>query len=253
MAFRSVPRPSSPPGAKASTECPSFTHSKWRSLIQTSHLRCSVIRMRHSPRAKIRRRSRRVTHHAQEPSIRTTYASPGLGQHHPLGTGGNQTKHRQKSQSTFQAGSQSYGTRHGSSQTMPNPAIMLLNTRTQRQYGQRSSRRTGSDNPLPPEPDQSTANHKAQSPRSTPTGARIQTHQNLFTLTKEQFWSSRSQTKHPNRAPPTFAGMATLGMEFGIPPYDKNSQVRPRTQGAALHPLGPGGPRPQSSQRPERR
>ena len=24
MAFRSVPRPSSPPGAKASTECPSF-------------------------------------------------------------------------------------------------------------------------------------------------------------------------------------------------------------------------------------
>ena len=32
MAFRSVPRPSSPPGAKASTECPSYTRYPGHSL-----------------------------------------------------------------------------------------------------------------------------------------------------------------------------------------------------------------------------
>ena len=129
-----------------------------RSLIQVgvTRFRRSTLALRHRDAPhhdKIRRRSRRFTHHAQEPSIRTTYASPGPDQHHPLGTGSNQTKHRQKSQSTFQAGSQSYGTRTVHHKP-PNPAIMLLNTQSQRQYGQRSSRRTGSDNPLPPEPDQ---------------------------------------------------------------------------------------------------
>ena len=43
MAFRSVPRPSSPPGAKASTECPS--HTRYMSIS-----------------------SRQQTHHAQKPS-----------------------------------------------------------------------------------------------------------------------------------------------------------------------------------------
>jgi hypothetical protein len=45
MTFRSVPRPSSPPGAKASTECPSHTQNHLRS-----------------------RRTEDITHHAQEPS-----------------------------------------------------------------------------------------------------------------------------------------------------------------------------------------
>jgi hypothetical protein len=45
MAFRSVPRPSSPPGAKASTECPS-----------------------HAPCVSARPKTNRISHHAQEPS-----------------------------------------------------------------------------------------------------------------------------------------------------------------------------------------
>ena len=52
MAFRSVPRPSSPPGAKASTECPSRAHT-----------------------AEPVRKTRQTPHHAREPA--THPGSPG--------------------------------------------------------------------------------------------------------------------------------------------------------------------------------
>ena len=55
MAFRSVPRPSSPPGAKASTECPSYARDH-----------------RTSPEAK-------PSHHVQEPSMGTPARSPVAG------------------------------------------------------------------------------------------------------------------------------------------------------------------------------
>ena len=59
MAFRSVPRPSSPPGAKASTECPSIVQS-----IHTYH---------NKTRQAFRLGSiLLLAHHAQEPSIGTT-------------------------------------------------------------------------------------------------------------------------------------------------------------------------------------
>ena len=51
MAYRSVPRPSSPPGAKASTECPF--------VVQFT-----------SPHIKTLNTSLCATHHKQEPSIR---------------------------------------------------------------------------------------------------------------------------------------------------------------------------------------
>ena len=58
MTFRSVPRPSSPPGAKASTECPSHTQNRWPRW--------------HSPVAV------NISHHAQEPS--TPRFNPNLYQ-----------------------------------------------------------------------------------------------------------------------------------------------------------------------------
>ena len=57
MAFRSVPRPSSPPGAKASTECPF--------VVQFS-----------SPHAKPLNTVSHATHHKQEPSIRFSSHPP---------------------------------------------------------------------------------------------------------------------------------------------------------------------------------
>ena len=66
MAFRSVPRPSSPPGAKASTECP------------------FVVQFPFSPQTGMIEQTRSVTHHAQEPFIRLLVPNP---QHRPpLGT-----------------------------------------------------------------------------------------------------------------------------------------------------------------------
>ncbi len=59
MAFRSVPRPSSPPGAKASTECPfvvQFSSPHARPLNTVSH----------------------ATHHKQEPSIRSLTHPPSI-------------------------------------------------------------------------------------------------------------------------------------------------------------------------------
>src|SRR5689334_12679289 len=53
MAFRSVPRPSSPPGAKASTECPS--HTRYTSISRS-----------------------RWTHHAQKPSSDDSRQGPGF-------------------------------------------------------------------------------------------------------------------------------------------------------------------------------
>ena len=55
MAFRSVPRPSSPPGAKASTECP------YRAPCAPPNSRKTV---------------RPLCHHAQEPSSKTAHRSP---------------------------------------------------------------------------------------------------------------------------------------------------------------------------------
>src|ERR1700709_1018530 len=60
-AFRSVPRPSSPPGAKASTECPFVVQYLLPKELHISPQNSNEILQ--------------LTHHAQEPSIRTTYAS----------------------------------------------------------------------------------------------------------------------------------------------------------------------------------
>ena len=50
MAFRSVPRPSSPPGAKASTECPSHTQSQTPVIRrQTNHPSTVAKRQTHDP------------------------------------------------------------------------------------------------------------------------------------------------------------------------------------------------------------
>ena len=59
MAYRSVPRPSSPPGAKASTECPF--------VVQFS-----------SPHARALNTLSRATHHKQEPSIRSSLHPPSI-------------------------------------------------------------------------------------------------------------------------------------------------------------------------------
>ena len=61
MAFRSVPRPSSPPGAKASTECPSHTPS------QTSVIRRQI---KHSPQSPV------VKPKPQTTSLRTSGQTP---------------------------------------------------------------------------------------------------------------------------------------------------------------------------------
>ena len=62
MAFRSVPRPSSPPGTKASTECPF--------VVQFSSTHSSALNTR-----------RYATHHKQEPSIRLSPFSIQTARH----------------------------------------------------------------------------------------------------------------------------------------------------------------------------
>ena len=65
MAFRSVPRPSSPPGAKASTECPFVVQFSSSHIKVLNTLQCA-------------------THHKQEPSISSAHALHS--QCPPLGT-----------------------------------------------------------------------------------------------------------------------------------------------------------------------
>ena len=57
MAFRSVPRPSSPPGAKASTECPFVVQLSPHHALDIEHIQ-------------------HTAHHKQEPSIRFSAPPP---------------------------------------------------------------------------------------------------------------------------------------------------------------------------------
>jgi hypothetical protein len=60
MAFRSVPRPSSPPGAKASTECPYHTPIQWSDVrCQGSVVRFQTTDLRHPKPFHPGRRDRR--------------------------------------------------------------------------------------------------------------------------------------------------------------------------------------------------
>ncbi len=80
--LRSVPRPSSPPGAKASTECPSVVQffAPSRSIA-----RCAMQpRWSHTLNHRKLERDLRLTHHAQEPSIGFLLRNPSKKP--PLGT-----------------------------------------------------------------------------------------------------------------------------------------------------------------------
>ena len=77
MAFRSVPRPSSPPGAKASTECPSHTQSQ-----------TTVIRRQTSQPSPLANRQDRTTNRREHMTTVVTSLSTYLQT--PLNTAANQ-------------------------------------------------------------------------------------------------------------------------------------------------------------------
>ncbi len=90
MAFRSVPRPSSPPGAKASTERPSHAHSHATFKITLEHpilhrnhpTRPSTCRTYPYPNAALARRLR------EQPTGRDGRAIKHIHSHTPLNTSG---------------------------------------------------------------------------------------------------------------------------------------------------------------------
>ena len=85
MAFRSVPRPSSPPGAKASTECPSFTQS-YNSHVSINNSRCKSKRYLTTANPQINPKTCRLpTMHRNHPSEPHNHHQTNPSQH-PLGT-----------------------------------------------------------------------------------------------------------------------------------------------------------------------
>jgi|HubBroStandDraft_5_1064220.scaffolds.fasta_scaffold494523_1 hypothetical protein len=79
MAFRSVPRPSSPPGAKASTECPYHTPIQWSGFRR----RCQMRTTRHQPSTDLNHLRHRTRNH---PFLEENGQAPDQFTHTPLNT-----------------------------------------------------------------------------------------------------------------------------------------------------------------------
>jgi hypothetical protein len=172
MAFRSVPRPSSPPGAKASTECPFVVQLYPHHALNIEHIQ-------------------NTAHHKQEPSIRFLPLPPLLN--FAARNSILQKPQRQELNPTaFDRLKRDEIRNH----TVITPCFtwlrhMLLNTRTfMRQCFTAINRSTG----------QTT---HAKKPGLDHSNTRTQMHQNLFTLTKNIAAPRQLSlgSKHPILAP----------------------------------------------------
>ena len=88
MAFRSVPRPSSPPGAKASTECPSFArdHSPCTETILRIRRQASAASCQRQPKTNSQRRDQkqiRTQSFAQHTTVASERSCRNGGTDHP--------------------------------------------------------------------------------------------------------------------------------------------------------------------------